>query len=314
MAWCRGKERKEFLGVKTSIMQYMLLIVGVALLLVSGLASMPVANGAPLAALTPTAEPPTRTPLPPATSIPTDVPQPTQAPTDVPQPTETPVAQPPDGNPRANPVLTKSVSPAEAHIGDMVEFTLIVINQGNETADDVVVTDVLPDFLDVVDAASDKGTVAVDGRTVTVTIGPVAPGEVISIRIRAQVNAQALPPGGTNTARLATSSDSNDRGDDTASANVAILQETMVLVATPSATPEPTPIATSEQPPAAPSSGGAAGSSSPRAVGGAGDAPRPGMPPTGAKDSSGGTALLALLGLGAIVASLLIRRRGALQR
>jgi LPXTG-motif cell wall-anchored protein len=38
------------------------------------------------------------------------------------------------------------------------------------------------------------------------------------------------------------------------------------------------------------------------------------MPRTGAEDSSGSAALLALLGLGAIVASLLIRRRGALQR
>lgn len=300
--------------MKISITQYMLLIVGVALLLASGLASMPVANGAPLAALTPTAEPPTRTPVPAATNTP--VPQPTQAPTDVPQPADTPTPQLPDRNSRANPVLSKSVSPAEARIGDMVDFSLIVINQGNETADDVVVTDPLPDFLDVVDAASDKGSVAVDGRTVTVTIGSVAPGEMISIRIRAQVHAQALPPGGTNTATLTTSSDSNDRSDDSASASVAILQETMVLAVTPSpsATPEPTPIVTSEQPPAAPAGGDSASSRSPRVAGGAGGAPRPGMPRTGAEDSPGSATLLALLGLGAVVASLLIRRRGALQR
>jgi uncharacterized repeat protein (TIGR01451 family) len=289
----------------------MLLIVGVALLVMSVATSIPAAYGAPLAALTPTTEPATRTPQPQPTNTAapttTEQPRPTLTPTDVPPAIDTPTPQPHDRE-RSNPVLTKSVSPDVAQIGDTITFVLTVTNHGDKTADDVVVTDPLPDFLDVLDANADKGTVAVDGRTVTVSIGPVAPGEVITIHIRAQVNAQAQPPGGTNTARLTTSSDSNDTSDDTASASVSIPLGLM-LALTPSPTPLPEQTATPEQLPAA-STGGA--SSHPVAVGGgAGTAPRPRMPRTGGADAPTDNALpLALLGLAAISSSLLIGRRG----
>ncbi len=213
---------------------------GAALLAMSAATSMPAAYGAPLAALTPTAEPATRTPLPqptntaaPATA--TEQPRPTLTPTDLPAANDTPTPQPHERNQRANPVLTKSVEPDEAQIGDTVDFALTVTNHGDKTAEDVVVTDPLPDFLDVLDVSIDKGVAAIDGRTVTVSIGPVAPDEVITIHIRAQVNGQAQPPGGTNTARLTTSSDSNDTSDDTARASVSISLG-LVLIATPSPT------------------------------------------------------------------------------
>jgi uncharacterized repeat protein (TIGR01451 family) len=289
----------------------MLLIVGAALLGMSAATGVPAVYGAPLAALTPTAEPATRTPPQPTdTSIPataTQQPRPTITPTDVPAAADTPTPQPHERE-HSNPAITKSVSPSEAQIGDTVDFTLHVTNHGDKTADDVVVTDSLPDFLDVLDAGADRGDVRVDGRTVTVVIGALAPGEVITIHIRAQVNAQAQPPGGTNTARLTTSSDSNDTNDDSASASVSIPQG-LVLAATPSPTALPEQTATPEQPAAA-STGG--GSSHPvRVDSGAGTAPRPRMPRTGAADAPTNSALpLALLGLASIGLSLLIGRRG----
>ncbi|MFL5800166.1 MAG: DUF11 domain-containing protein [Roseiflexaceae bacterium] len=298
--------------MKTSTTKYMLLILGAALLVMSAATSMPTAYGAPLAALTPTAEPATRTPLPqptntaaPATA--TEQPRPTLTPTDVPAANDTPTPQPHERNQRANPALTKSVRPDEAQIGDTVDFALTVTNHGDKTAQDVVVTDPLPNFLDVLDVSIDKGVAAVDGRTVTVSIGPVAPDEVIAIHIRAQVNGQAQPPGGTNTARLTTSSDSNDTSDDSASASVSISLG-LVLIATPSPTAPLEQTAAPEQPPAA--TAGAAPQHPSRVAGGAGTAPRPRMPRTGAADAPTNNALpLALLGLGAIVLSLLIGRR-----
>lgn len=298
--------------MKTSIPRCMLLTVGAALLGMSAAASVPAVYSAPLAALTPTAEPATRTPVPQPTntSAPpaaTGQPRPTLTPTDVPPMIDTPTPEPHERE-HSNPAITKSVSPAEAQIGDTLDFKLTVTNHGDKTAEDVVVTDSLPDFLDVLDASADKGAVAVDRRTVSVHIGSVAPDEVIVIHIRAQVNAQALPPGGANTARLTTSSDSNDTRDDTASASVSIAAG-LALAATPSPTAPPEQTATPEQPPAT-SAGG--GPQRPVAVdSGAGTVPRPRMPRTGAVDAPANHALpLALLGLAAIGLSLLIGRRG----
>jgi uncharacterized repeat protein (TIGR01451 family) len=299
--------------VKTSITKYILQITGISLLLLAGaLVGLPAAYGAPLAALTPTAEPATRTPAPQPTNTsppnaPTQQPRPTLTPTAVPAATDTPTPQSHTPNQRANPALTKSVSPAEAHVGDMLDFTLTVTNHGDKTAEDVVVTDPLPDFLDVVGATADQGTVAISGRTVVVTIGAVAPGETITIHIRAQVNEQAQPPVGANTATLTTSSNSNDTSDDVASASIAITPG-LVLAATPSPTAALEQTATPEQPAA--TAGGAVPRSA-RVAGGAATAPRPRLPHTGGADEPTNTALpLALLGLGAISLSLLIGRHG----
>jgi uncharacterized repeat protein (TIGR01451 family) len=294
--------------VKISIIKYILLIIGAVLFVMGAAAGVPAAHGAPLAALTPTAEPATRTPSQPTNTplpnTPTQQPRPTLTPTDVPAATDTPTPQPHARNQRANPALAKSVSAAEAQIGDTLDFTLIVTNYGDKTAEDVVVTDPLPDFLDVVDVTTDQGTATIDGRTVVVTIGAVAPGAVITIHIRASVNERAQPPVGANTATLTTSSDSNDTSDDVASVSIAITPG-LVLAATPSPTAPLEQTATPEQPAA--TTGGAV----PRASGGAAQAPRQRLPHTGGADAPTNSAwLLALLGLGAIVLSLVIGRQG----
>jgi uncharacterized repeat protein (TIGR01451 family) len=297
------------LFVKQSIAQGTLLIVGALLLFLAWAPGVvPAAYALPLAALTPTAEPPTRTPPPTAggTPVPTLPPRPTLPPSDTPGPTNTPKPRPTGepGTDHADPAVTKAVSPSEARIGDIVDFTITVTNHGDKTADDVVVTDVLPDFLDVAESNTSKGTIATSGRTVVITIGPVAPGEEVLIHILARVNAQAQPPGGRNSVTLTSSNNSDDLGNNTSSIALSILA--------PAASPTATPIEVSGTPAgglptATPEvAGGSARPSQPAAPG------RPKLPSTGAGDERPAASWpLALLGLSAIVLSLVLRRRGA---
>jgi uncharacterized repeat protein (TIGR01451 family) len=198
--------------------------------------------------------------------------------------------------------VTKAVSPSEARIGDVVDFTITVTNHGGETADDVIVTDELPDFLDVVETGTSKGTITTNGRTVVTTIGSVAPGEIVIVHIRAQVNAQALPPGGRNSVSLSSSNNSDDPDNNTDSITLNIL--------TPATSPTTMPtevLATSagDAPTAA-----AAGASASNRPGQAAPPARPNLPATGVGDDHLRTSWpLALLGLAMIALSLFLRRR-----
>jgi uncharacterized repeat protein (TIGR01451 family) len=254
-------------------------------LLALGLTPMftPTAAAVPPAALTPTAEPPTRTSTPQATATPlaTDTP----VPTSTPQPTREAKPEP------ADPAVTKAASVAEARIGDIVDFTLTVTNHGGETADDVVVTDALPNFLDVVEATTDKGTLTLDGRTVVVTIGEVHPGEVVTIRIRTRVNEQAQPPGGRNSVGLTTSNNSDDPLNNVSEVILAILGPEGATA---------TPITAPELPSATPLAALPASAATP---------PKH-LPITGAADDAAPNAWpLAALGLAIIGLSLLLHRR-----
>src|SRR5262245_13091617 len=137
---------------------------------------------ASLLAITDTPEPPTLTPILTVTPSPATPVIATSTPTPpsgavTPPPTKVP----PSGT--ADPAITKAVNVPEAHIGDEVIFTLTVTNRGTVNAADVVVTDPVPDFLDVIEATTTRGNVSSEGRTVRVVIGTVAPGEVITITI-----------------------------------------------------------------------------------------------------------------------------------
>jgi uncharacterized repeat protein (TIGR01451 family) len=286
-----------------------LLMIGMALLLLSIAPKLaPTAHAIRLAALTPTAEPPTRTPALGSTDTPgpTLPPRPTVLPTNTPIAADTPAPQPtrkPDTE-RADPAVTKSVSPSEARVGDIVDFTITVTNHGGETADDVVVTDVLPDFLDVVETTTTKGTIAASGRTVVVTIGTVAPDEVVIIHIRARVNEQALPPGGRNSVTLSSSNNSDAPENNTSAAPISILSPAASPVVTPA---EVLGTPAGGEPSATPASaaGGASRSGQPVL------SSRPNLPRTGEDERRDISWPLALLGLVAIAASLLLRRRGA---
>ncbi|HWQ12245.1 MAG TPA: DUF11 domain-containing protein, partial [Roseiflexaceae bacterium] len=173
-----------------------------ALLALAGTpAGAPRAVAAPRPVITNTPEPPTPQPTsPPATPRPTDAPPP--------RPTDVPPTRPPENDGNADPALAKAVEPATARVGDEVLFVLTVTNRGNDDAKDVVVTDEVPGPFAVLGAEAGRGDVSVSGNTVVVTLGSMAPDEVVVIRIRARVTAAA--PDVSNTATLVTSSRADD--------------------------------------------------------------------------------------------------------
>ena len=136
-----------------------------------------------------------------------------------------------------DPLVIKTVDRVEACAEDLLEFTITVTNRGAITAKDVVVTDSLPEYLDIIEVTTTRGVVAITGRTVVVTIGSVAPGEVITIHIRARVNELAQPPAGRNSARLTTSSAGDDPTNNTATVEFGILSNCL----TPAVLLEPPP-------------------------------------------------------------------------
>ena len=255
--------------------KYVLLATGTILLMLAGALVGTVGTAAaPLMAITNTAEPATRTP----TSGPTNTPNPnppsvTPSPT---QPTKTPRPKPE----LADPAITKEASVSEAKIGDEITFTIRVTNKGPGTAEDVVVTDPIPDYLDVIEATTTRGNLSSNGRTVIVMIGKVPAGDQVTIRIRVRVNDRAEPPGGRNGVSLTTSSPGDDPSNNSSDVTFAIIGPATptVPVLTPVATPAATPLT-----PAI-------------------------LPVTGAADDTSSRALLfAALGMAALLLSLFFR-------
>jgi LPXTG-site transpeptidase (sortase) family protein len=106
-----------------------------------------------------------------------------------------------------------------------VTFTLTVRNNGDADAENVVVEDVLPAFLDITGVAvSPLGpSVTIVGNTVTIGFGTLTPTDLYTVTISTVVNALASPPGGTNIATLTTDSDDDNLDNNEASAPLAIV-------------------------------------------------------------------------------------------
>lgn len=98
--------------------------------------------------------------------------------------------------------VRKSVNPQTAAVGATVTYTIIVTNIGSGVATGVVVEDVMPGFLALVSATSDRGETSVNGNTVRVRIGEMAPGETVTVTIRARVTALPRSPDNVNSASV----------------------------------------------------------------------------------------------------------------
>lgn len=142
-------------------------------------------------------------------------------------PTATPVATDVTSVPQvADPAITKSASVSAAQIGDSVEFTITATNLGNAPANNVVVEDTLPAFLALDGASATRGDVSVSGNTVRVTIGSLAPGEVVTITVTTRVVEVAVPPNNSNGATVASDSASDDPSNNSSSVSLTIDQPT----------------------------------------------------------------------------------------
>ena len=111
-----------------------------------------------------------------------------------------------------DPAVTKSGDPSTASIGDTIVFTLVITNNGTVNADNVVVTDAVPSFLDIssVVVAPAGPSVGIVLNTITIDFGTVTPTDVYTVTITTVVNSSATPPGGPNNVTLTTTSPDSD--------------------------------------------------------------------------------------------------------
>jgi uncharacterized repeat protein (TIGR01451 family) len=155
----------------------------------------------------------------------------------------------------------------------VLDFTITVGNKGSVVARDVVVIDTIPSYLDIIGVTTTRGETSIEGQTVTVTIGSLAPGELVTIHIKTRINALALPGVGYNTATVVS------RGDSDPTNNTSTVTFIIIVDSPP---PAPTPVVVP-----------------------------PELPKTGApNEGTGSLPLLVILGVLMIAAGLTIRRRG----
>ncbi|MDW8403380.1 DUF11 domain-containing protein, partial [Chloroflexus sp.] len=121
---------------------------------------------------------------------------------------------------QADLALDKSVTPAVAQVGDQVVYTLTLRNNGNAPAVNVTIDDPLPAFLRLIEASASAGTVQTVNNRMSVAVPVIAPGEVVTIIVRAELVAQPLPPDNRNVAVARTSSSETTTDNNTSSATV----------------------------------------------------------------------------------------------
>ena len=82
--------------------------------------------------------------------------------------------------------IRKAVSAPRAKIGDTITYTLTARNDGPSWATDVVVTDNLPDRLQLLDARTSLGTCATSGNGVRCELGTLRPGQTETVTVTAK--------------------------------------------------------------------------------------------------------------------------------
>ncbi|MCS6910763.1 MAG: DUF11 domain-containing protein [Anaerolineales bacterium] len=169
----------------------------------------PTATDTPTASL---AETPTDTPTPTPTDTPTPTPSPTHTPADMPIPIltgtpappvlrETSLPPPPPTNtpppPLNSPSIVKQVNLERAQVGDILVFTIEIINPNPVPIGDVVVSDALSPLVDYLGADVPRGEFSFDSGayTWTLRLGAMAPNERVTLTITTRLSERAQPPG-----------------------------------------------------------------------------------------------------------------------
>ncbi len=104
-----------------------------------------------------------------------------------------------------------------AEPGDAASFSIVVTNNGSVTAHDVVVTDAVPEALEIDDAtftggSNGPGLCDVIGQDVRCDLGSLAAGESAAVTIEVTVTAEACPSI-TNTATVTASNETGGKAD-----------------------------------------------------------------------------------------------------
>jgi len=232
---------RTMLGAALTLLGLLALLVGAvgALSVPSLVAAAPLADLPTVTPAPPTPEPsvtpassatpeptltavPTNTPVPEPTDEPQRRPSPTATPTLIPSPMPSPTASPSPG-PATDLRIEKLADVQTVAPGGTVVFTIrISTSTGSTGMADVVMRDLVPEPLEVVDLASDRGDIIVQGREVTAFPATLAPGEVVTIRITARVPTNAAAGTIVNTATVTSSTPGDPPGNNTSSVPVRI--------------------------------------------------------------------------------------------
>ena len=179
---------------------------------------IPITTDTPLAA--PTDTPPT---APTATRKPNPAPKPSPTPTLTPTITLVPTAAPPPPQP-GDPDITKSADPPAGRPGDKIVFSIVVRNGGSIPATNVEVDDTIPGVFRITGATVTQGTIRVSGQRIHATIGTIAPGGEVIIRVTTIIR-PGTPPGQVeNVAILMTDTPGDDPANNTSTAIVTIVE------------------------------------------------------------------------------------------
>jgi uncharacterized repeat protein (TIGR01451 family) len=187
---------------------------------------------------------PTDTPVIP-TDEPTNPPErrtstPTASPTNTPAPSAPPLTPTNTSIPGPDLSIDKSVSgPSEVQVGDTIEYRVVVRNNGSEPANDVVVEDRIPAFLQLISASSSRGEVTTSGPLVRVAIGTLQPGEEVVITITARILSYVPAEQSANFASASGSNTTDPPANNGDDALVVITQPTPAPPATLPRTAEP---------------------------------------------------------------------------
>ncbi|MDW8352423.1 MAG: DUF11 domain-containing protein, partial [Anaerolineae bacterium] len=95
-----------------------------------------------------------------------------------------------------DPYIIKQVNLAQAQVGDIVVFTIDVINPNPVALENVLVGDALSPLVDYLSASVPRGSFNFDpvSRAWTLFLGTMGPNEMVTIRITTRVNERAQPP------------------------------------------------------------------------------------------------------------------------
>jgi uncharacterized repeat protein (TIGR01451 family) len=89
--------------------------------------------------------------------------------------------------------ITKTADPTDVFPGSQVTFVIEVCNVGNKTCEGVVVSDALPDELEVVSASASQGQAVIAGNGVRGEFGDLEPGTCATLTIVARVRGDVPP-------------------------------------------------------------------------------------------------------------------------
>lgn len=80
-----------------------------------------------------------------------------------------------------NPVLSKTMSPQRPRVGGAARITITATNAGSANAENVVITDPLPDNMSLAGVSTTQGTVNVTHHIITVYVGTLVPGQTVTV-------------------------------------------------------------------------------------------------------------------------------------